>query len=107
MKGFRKRHKKKEEEKEEGLTGGMLASYIAVVGEGVEMTTLVTAIGAEAGHAYFSAWLGEAIGIAIMLVLLRLIRPFLSRIPEWAFQFTVGLIMMGISAFLIFMGEKK
>jgi uncharacterized membrane protein len=94
-------------EESEGITGGMLASYVGVVGEGVEMTTLTTAIGAEAGNAFFSDWIGEAIGIAVVLALLGLIRPLLKRIPQWAFQLTVGFIMMGISALLMFLGEKR
>jgi len=108
IKGLRKRRYPSDEKlKEKGLTSGLLASYGGVVGEGLEMTTVVTAIGAEAGNAFFSAWLGEAIGIGAVLALLVFIRRFLERVPGWAFQLTVGLIMMGISAFLMFLGERK
>ena len=109
IKGFRKRRKRSGDSESKGgrFSGGLLASYAGVVGEGLEMTTLVTAIGAEAGNAFFSAWLGEVIGIGAILGLLVFIRRFLERIPEWAFQLTVGVIMMGISAFLMFLGERR
>ena len=39
--------------------------------------------------------------------LLVFIRRSLERIPGWAFQLIVGFIMMGISAFLMLLGERK
>lgn len=106
IKGLRKRGKKAEtESKEEGFSGGLAASYAGVVGEGLEMPTVVTVMGAEAGHAFFSAWAGEAVGIGAILLLLVFIRRFLESIPGWAFQLTVGIIMMGLSAYLMFLGH--
>jgi uncharacterized membrane protein len=108
VKGFRGRHKHEQEEKEKkGLSGGLLGAYGAVVGEGLEMTTVVTALGAEAGNAFFAAWIGEAIGIGVVLALLVFIRPLLERIPGWAFQLAVGVIMMGLSAVLMFFGGRE
>jgi uncharacterized membrane protein len=102
VKGFRKRHKKEEEAK--GFSGGLVGSYVAVVAEGLEITTIVTALAAEAGSAFVSAWAGEAIGLGLVLSLLVFIRPLLERIPGWAFQLVVGVIMMGLSAVLMFFG---
>lgn len=81
VKGFRKRHQKEQEEHAKGVSGGLLGAYAAVVGEGLEMTAVVTALGAERGNAYLSAGVGEAIGIGAVLALLVFIRPLLERIP--------------------------
>jgi uncharacterized membrane protein len=108
IKGFLKRRKRDHKESnEKGFTRGLLASYTGIVGEGLEMTTVITAMGAEAGHAFFSAWIGEVIGIGAILAILVFVRRFLERIPGWAFQLTVGFIMMGISGGLMFLGSHK
>jgi uncharacterized membrane protein len=107
VKGFRKRGQKEDEKKAKGISGGLVGSYFGVVGEGAEMTTVVTALGAEAGNAFLSAWVGEAVGIGAVLALLAFVRPLLERIPGWAFQLSVGIAMMGISAFLMFLGGRE
>lgn len=101
IKGFRKRGKPESKEDGHGLSTGLLAAYVAVVVEGLEITTVTTALGAAAGGAFFSAWIGEAAGIGLMLAALSSSRRWLARIPGWAFQLIVGVLMMAVSAFLI------
>lgn len=111
IKGYRKRGKKESKEsegsKDKGLSTGLLASYAAVVVEGLEITTVTTALGAAAGKAFLSAWIGEAAGIGLMLVALSGARRWLTRIPGWAFQMIVGVLMMVISAFLMLHAATK
>lgn len=107
--GLRKRGKREREagdESHQGLSAGLLGGYVGVVTEGIEMTTVVTALGAAAGGAFFAAWIGEVLGIGAMLSVLSIARPWLQRIPGWAFQSGVGVIMMGLSALLMSLGGE-
>jgi uncharacterized membrane protein len=106
VKGFLKWRKADKGEGKKGISVGLLGAYAGVVGEGLEVTTLVTALGAE-GRAYFSAWVGEAVGIGAILALVVFIRPLLERIPGWAFQLIVGVALMVIAALLMFLGGRE
>jgi len=75
-----------------------IASYKAVLLEGLEVVFIVIAVGAGRGL-LFAASLGAVAAMVLVLTLGLVIRKPLSRVPENALKFAVGVMMCGYGAF--------
>jgi uncharacterized membrane protein len=100
-KGIRKRVSGESEEQEEKLGVGQTGVYAAILLEEAELSAIVMSIGAATGGSYVYAVLGLAIGVFVPLVTIRLIRPLIEKVPEWALQMAVGAIMMAVASLII------
>ena len=103
--GYEKKvhHETEKEEIKEEIGVGMMGVYTAILLEEIEAGSISMSIGAASGGAYVSAILGMLIGIAIPLVVINKLEPFIDKLPEWLIQITLGSIMMLVAvAILIF-----
>lgn len=90
----------KEESEEEGIGVGLIGIYTAILFEGLEQSAIVMSIGAVTKE-YLSAVLGLAAGIAIPLIMIRLLKPLTERVPEWLLQSAVGVVMILVASAII------
>lgn len=81
-----------------GAWAAGIASYKAVLLEGLEVVFIVIAVGAGRGL-LFPASLGALAAIALVLAIGLIVRRPLSRVPENALKFTVGVMMCGYGSF--------
>ncbi|MDE1865588.1 MAG: hypothetical protein KGH94_03045 [Candidatus Micrarchaeota archaeon] len=93
-------HKVGKEREEESIGIGLLGVYTAILIEECEASSIVMSIGAVT-HAYMAALIGMAVGLAIPLAGLRSLKGVFDRIPGWALQLAVGLIMMSVAIAII------
>ncbi len=98
--GMKKRSEKGVHEEKIAFHAGLVGVYAAILVEEAEEGSIAMAIGA-AGGSYISAVLGMTIGILIPLFLIRSLKPFVEKLPEWAVQVTVGIIMMAVASLII------
>jgi Ca2+/H+ antiporter, TMEM165/GDT1 family len=75
-----------------------IASYKAVLLEGLEVVFIVIAVGAGRGL-LVPASLGAVAAIVLVLTIGLIVRQPLSRVPENTLKFTVGVMMCGYGAF--------
>ncbi|MBZ9748441.1 COG4280 domain-containing protein [Mesorhizobium sp. CO1-1-7] len=75
-----------------------LASFKAVLLEGVEVVFIVIAVGAAHGQTFYASMGALAAFILVMLVGLAVHRP-LARVPENALKFVVGLMLTSFGIF--------
>jgi uncharacterized membrane protein len=75
-----------------------IASYKAVLLEGLEVVFIVIAVGAGRGL-LISASLGALAAIVLVLAIGLIVRRPLSRVPENTLKFAVGVMMCGYGAF--------
>ncbi|TPK87531.1 COG4280 domain-containing protein [Mesorhizobium sp. B2-4-13] len=75
-----------------------LASFKAVLLEGVEVVFIVIAVGAAHGQTFYASTGALAAFILVMLVGLAVHRP-LARVPENALKFVVGLMLTSFGIF--------
>ena len=91
----------KEIEEEEMLSSlGMVGIYVAILLEELEQGSIAMAIG-TAGGSYISAILGMAIGIAIPLIAIHGLKPFIEHTPEWMVRIAAGAIMMAVALLIL------
>jgi uncharacterized membrane protein len=76
----------------------LVASFKAVVLEGLEVVFIVLAIGAVSGRAVPAATGAASALIAVVILGLALHRP-LARVPENALKFTVGVLLSAFGVF--------
>ncbi|MBZ9997006.1 COG4280 domain-containing protein [Mesorhizobium sp. BH1-1-4] len=75
-----------------------LASFKAVLLEGVEVVFIVIAVGAAHGQTFYAGMGALAAFVLVMLVGLAVHRP-LARVPENALKFVVGLMLTSFGIF--------
>ncbi|MER8703243.1 COG4280 domain-containing protein [Mesorhizobium sp. M1273] len=75
-----------------------LASFKAVLLEGVEVVFIVIAVGAAHGHTLYAGLGALAAFFLVMLIGLAVHRP-LARVPENALKFVVGLMLTSFGIF--------
>ncbi|TGQ88854.1 hypothetical protein EN851_25275 [Mesorhizobium sp. M8A.F.Ca.ET.208.01.1.1] len=75
-----------------------LASFKAVLLEGVEVVFIVIAVGAAHGQTFYASMGALAAFVLVMLVGLAVHRP-LARVPENALKFVVGLMLTSFGIF--------
>jgi uncharacterized membrane protein len=78
--------------------------YTGIVLEGTEIPVPTIALGAST-DAFRLSLLGLLIGWAILLGWARVLKPLMEKIPEWALQTGIGLIMMIIATSLMIIHE--
>lgn len=76
----------------------MLASYKAIVLEGIEVVVIVIGVGAV-GNRLVSASIGALAACALVVVAGVLLRQPLSRVPENALKYVVGVMMTAFGLF--------
>lgn len=99
--GAKKKFGKETESEEEKLIAiGIIGVYAAILIEELEEGSIAMSIGAATGS-FLSAVAGMVIGIIIPLLVIRGLKPFVERLPEWAVQIVVGAIMMAAASLII------
>jgi uncharacterized membrane protein len=76
----------------------MLTSYKAIVLEGIEVVVIVIGVGAV-GNRLVSASIGALAACALVVVAGVLLRQPLSRVPENALKYVVGVMMTAFGLF--------
>lgn len=90
-----------EKEEEEKVGAGLIGVYSAIVLEELEAGAIVMSIAIAAGGAYFSGILGMLIGLSIPIVSIKMLKPLIEKLPEWAIQIAVGSLMMAVAVLII------
>ncbi len=100
--GFTARTKKETfKGEEEKIGAGLLGVYSAIILEEIEAGTIVMSIAVAAGGAYGSAILGMLIGISVPLAAIKVLRPFIEKLPEWLILILVGSLMMVVASLIL------
>lgn len=81
-------------------TVAVMASFKAVVLEGLEVVFIVIAIGA-AGKMLYPATVGALVALALVVALGFLLHRPLSNVPENALKFTVGVLLSAFGTFWV------
>lgn len=89
-------HRQADDRRADYLAG--LASFKAVLLEGVEVVFIVIAVGAAHGQTFYAGMGALAAFVLVMLVGLAVHRP-LARVPENALKFVVGLMLTSFGIF--------
>ncbi|RUX04523.1 hypothetical protein EN784_45265 [bacterium M00.F.Ca.ET.141.01.1.1] len=89
-------HQQADDRRADYLAG--LASFKAVLLEGVEVVFIVIAVGAAHGQTFYASMGALAAFVLVMLVGLAVHRP-LARVPENALKFVVGLMLTSFGIF--------
>ncbi|RUW48192.1 MULTISPECIES: COG4280 domain-containing protein [unclassified Mesorhizobium] len=89
-------HRQADDRRADYLAG--LASFKAVLLEGVEVVFIVIAVGAAHGQTFYASMGALAAFVLVMLVGLAVHRP-LARVPENALKFVVGLMLTSFGIF--------
>ncbi|TGT83330.1 MULTISPECIES: COG4280 domain-containing protein [unclassified Mesorhizobium] len=89
-------HRQADDRRADYIAG--LASFKAVLLEGVEVVFIVIAVGAAHGQTFYAGMGALAAFVLVMLVGLAVHRP-LARVPENALKFVVGLMLTSFGIF--------
>ncbi|RWC87064.1 MAG: COG4280 domain-containing protein [Mesorhizobium sp.] len=89
-------HRQADDRRADYLAG--LASFKAVLLEGVEVVFIVIAVGAAHGQTFYASMGALAAFVLVMLAGLAVHRP-LARVPENALKFVVGLMLTSFGIF--------
>ncbi len=100
--GFMARNRKETfKEEEEKVRAGLIGVYGAIILEEIEAGTIVMSIAVAAGGAYGSAILGMLVGIFVPLASIRVLKPFIEKLPEWLILILVGGLMMFVASLIL------
>lgn len=78
---------------------GFLASYKAMLLEGLEVAFIVIALGAAGGDALLASTLGAVAAFVLVTILGAFVRAPLSRVPENTLKYTVGAMLCTFGVF--------
>lgn len=92
--------KDEEEEEKKKMGASLVGVYAAMVMEEIEAGSITMSAAFAVGKSYIPLIAAMLIGLAIPLFAMKRLQPYLERMPEWAVQLAVGLVMM-VAALLI------
>lgn len=78
---------------------GFLASYKAMLLEGLEVAFIVIALGAAGSEALLASTVGAAVAFVVVGIIGSLVRAPLSAIPENTLKFSVGAMLCSFGVF--------
>jgi uncharacterized membrane protein len=78
---------------------GFVASYKAMLLEGLEVAFIVIALGAASGDALLAATLGALAAFVLVTMVGAVVRAPLSRVPENTLKYTVGAMLCTFGVF--------
>lgn len=78
---------------------GFVASYKAMLLEGLEVAFIVIALGAAGGEALLASALGAVVAFLVVTIIGAIVRAPLSRVPENTLKYTVGAMLCTFGVF--------